>query len=223
MASQLGGKKDSPDLRQRLHALTDRTRDLARETNRALRQLTLVHASPAEEQQRRVVQRKLGTDLKKQLSAFTAVQTRIKSFDKREIASAQASVHDQELARDSAAHGDEQRQPLLALQLDNEIDFNEQLIEERAQNIAEIEGTIQEVNEIFRDLASIVNEQGDMLQDVEQHIESTVAHTGKAADELQKADEYHAKARRKAVCLCMFFLLVAAGVLAFFMLEYKKK
>ena len=47
--------------------------------------------------------------------------------------------------------------------LDNEIAFNEAIIEEREQGIQEIQQQIGEVNEIFKDLAVLVHEQGTMI------------------------------------------------------------
>lgn len=47
--------------------------------------------------------------------------------------------------------------------LDNEIAFNEAIIEERDQGIQEIQHQIGEVNEIFKDLAVLVHEQGTMI------------------------------------------------------------
>lgn len=47
--------------------------------------------------------------------------------------------------------------------LDNEIVFNEAIIEEREQGIQEIQHQIGEVNEIFKDLAVLVHEQGVMI------------------------------------------------------------
>lgn len=47
--------------------------------------------------------------------------------------------------------------------LDNEIAFNEAIIEEREQGIKEIQEQIGEVNEIFKDLAMLVHEQGVMI------------------------------------------------------------
>lgn len=47
--------------------------------------------------------------------------------------------------------------------LDNEIAFNEAIIEERDQGIQEIQQQIGEVNEIFKDLAVLVHEQGTMI------------------------------------------------------------
>lgn len=47
--------------------------------------------------------------------------------------------------------------------MENEIAFNEAAIEERDQGIREIQKQIGEVNEIFKDLAVMVHEQGTMI------------------------------------------------------------
>ena len=47
--------------------------------------------------------------------------------------------------------------------MDNEIVFNEAIIEERDQGIQEIQHQITEVNEIFKDLAVLVHDQGAMI------------------------------------------------------------
>jgi syntaxin 7 len=49
------------------------------------------------------------------------------------------------------------------LQLDNEIVFNEALIEEREQAIQEIQQQIGEVHEVFKDLATLVHAQGVII------------------------------------------------------------
>lgn len=55
----------------------------------------------------------------------------------------------------------QQRHKLQAL--DNEIEYNESLIAEREGEIREIEQGINELNEIFRDLGTLVTEQQSML------------------------------------------------------------
>lgn len=49
------------------------------------------------------------------------------------------------------------------LQLDNEIVFNEAIIEEREQAIEEIQQQIGEVHEVFKDLATLVHAQGIII------------------------------------------------------------
>ena len=47
--------------------------------------------------------------------------------------------------------------------MDNEIVFNEALIEEREQAIQEIQQQIGEVHEVFKDLATLVHAQGVII------------------------------------------------------------
>ncbi len=73
------------------------------------------------------------------------------------------------LDRDEENTGEDQpliteSQRILQVQgLDSEIEYNESLIAEREDDIKEIEKSIVEVNEIFRDLGTMVNEQQYML------------------------------------------------------------
>lgn len=46
---------------------------------------------------------------------------------------------------------------------DNELVYNEAIIEEREHGIQEIQHQIGEVNEIFKDLAVLVHDQGAMI------------------------------------------------------------
>ncbi|CAN1334066.1 SYP22, partial [Linum perenne] len=71
--------------------------------------------------------------------------------------------------------------------LDNEISFNEAIIEEREQGIHEISQQIGEVNEIFKDLAVLVHEQGAMIDDVGSHIDNAHAATAQGKQHLVKA------------------------------------
>jgi len=58
---------------------------------------------------------------------------------------------------------DDSQQRLKLRVLDNEIEYNESLIAEREGEIREIEQGINELNEIFRDLGTLVTEQQSML------------------------------------------------------------
>ncbi|MCO5597288.1 hypothetical protein L7F22_051365 [Adiantum nelumboides] len=91
--------------------------------------------------------------------------------------------------------------------LENEIVFNEALIEERDQGIREIQQQIGEVNEIFKDLAVLVHEQGVMIDDIDTNIETSHAATAQANRQLTKAAKSQ-KSNSSLACL----LLVIFGV-----------
>ncbi|XP_020594802.1 syntaxin-23-like, partial [Phalaenopsis equestris] len=75
------------------------------------------------------------------------------------------------------------------LLLDNEIAFNEAIIEERQVGIQEIQQQIGEVNEIFKDLAVLVHDQGNMIDDIGSNIDNSLVATTQAKTELTKASK----------------------------------
>ena len=95
--------------------------------------------------------------------------------------------------------------------VDDEIEFHDVLIEEREKGIREIQNQVAEVGEIFQDLAVLVNEQGDMVDDIESHITSTHANTDQAGREIGRAAS-HQKGARNRLCvsavLCVVMLVI---------------
>ncbi|KAJ8563351.1 hypothetical protein K7X08_031803 [Anisodus acutangulus] len=72
----------------------------------------------------------------------------------------------------------------------HEIVLNKAIIEEREQGIIEIQHHIGELNEMFKDLALLVHEQGIMLDDISSNIESSHdATAAQAAQQLTKASK----------------------------------
>ncbi|RXH89177.1 hypothetical protein DVH24_031534 [Malus domestica] len=79
------------------------------------------------------------------------------------------------------------RQELLLL--DNEVAFNEAIIEEREQGIRDIEAQIGEASEIFKDLAVLVHEQGVVIDDIQSNIDNSSSATTQARVQLAKASK----------------------------------
>ena len=126
---------------------------------------------------------------------------------------AESSYQRSENLEQQALLKESKRQELL--QLDGEIDYNNALIAERDAGIAEIQSQIGEVNEIFQDLAVLVNEQGGMIDDIEANIVRTSVRTKEARKELVKAEVNQKSARRSLiVLLVIIFLLLGAVVIA---------
>lgn len=61
--------------------------------------------------------------------------------------------------------------------MENDLNFSEALIVEREQGIKEIEKSVHDVNDIFKDLAVLIGDQGGMLDDIEAGVVNTVEHT----------------------------------------------
>ena len=100
--------------------------------------------------------------------------------------------------------------------LDNQIDHHDVLIAEREEGIREIQGQIAEVRDIFQDLAVLVNEQGDMVNDIESNIISSHGHTQQAGKELIKAAS-HQKSARNRMCMIAVIMVVVIIVIVLLM------
>eukprot|EP00878_Enallax_costatus_P026334 GHUV01028261.1.p1 GENE.GHUV01028261.1~~GHUV01028261.1.p1 ORF type:complete len:258 (+),score=92.36 GHUV01028261.1:367-1140(+) len=97
---------------------------------------------------------------------------------------------------------------------DNTIAFQEALIEERDHGIQEIQRQIGEVNEMFQDLAVLINDQGQQLQTIDTQMASTAERTREGQRELVKAERSQRSVRNK----CLMLWLVSAVVLAIIMI-----
>jgi syntaxin 7 len=97
-------------------------------------------------------------------------------------------------------------------QLEQRRELERALIEERDQGIRKIESTVLTVNEIFTDLAQLVEEQGHMVDNIEANIVSTESNVKQGTTELRKASEYQKKSRTKLCWLLLCVIILAAGI-----------
>ncbi|KAI3965330.1 hypothetical protein MKW92_013243 [Papaver armeniacum] len=73
------------------------------------------------------------------------------------------------------------------LLLNNEIVFNEEIIEERERGIKEIQNQIDEVHEIFKHLAALVHEQGDAIHHIDSNVNKSHTAIEQGKSQLEKA------------------------------------
>ncbi|XP_019640220.1 PREDICTED: syntaxin-16-like isoform X1 [Branchiostoma belcheri] len=96
------------------------------------------------------------------------------------------------------------------------VDENSEVVEEREREINKIVQSISDLNEIFRDLAQIVVEQGTVLDRIDYNIEQTATKVDSGLQQLQKAEKYQKKNRKMllilvlaVIVIIMFIILVA--------------
>ncbi|XAR58333.1 hypothetical protein NMG60_11026785 [Bertholletia excelsa] len=121
----------------------------------------------------------------------------------------------------SATTSDQENQPFLMEQkrqelplLGNEIAFNEAIMEEREQGIKDIQDQIGQANEIFKDLALLVHEQGVIMDDIQSNIEASSDATTQARVQLSKAS----KSVKSKCSWCWWVLAVVVVVLVIILL-----
>lgn len=81
-------------------------------------------------------------------------------------------------------------QPQLQSQLQMEEEVDMSMLREREQAIRKIESDIVEVNQIFKDLATMVHDQGEVIDSIEANIESSSIQIHEGTQQLIKASDY---------------------------------
>eukprot|EP00158_Paraphelidium_tribonemae_P007751 Partr_v1_DN28350_c1_g1_i6_m79285 putative SYNtaxin len=229
LISIFGTRKDTHEMREKLNGLLAVTQDLiktATERLKSLNQQSQLSTADNNDSMRKLEQRKLARDFQLAVDRFQSIQ-RVSAEKSREfVIQARAQIQDDEDEggnnHDSAPliQEESKRQQEL-MRLDNEIEFNENIIMEREQSIREIETAMHEVNEVFRDLGSLVSEQQGMIDNIESNIESSAARTGDANIELQGANRYQQKSRNRQ-CWLLAILTAVIIVLLVILLVFKK-
>lgn len=85
-------------------------------------------------------------------------------------------------------------------------------IEARHADIIKLENSIRELHDMFMDMAMLVENQGEMIDRIEYHVEHAVDYVQTATQDTKKALKYQSKARRKKI-LIIICLLIAIAVL----------
>ncbi|KAK5777416.1 hypothetical protein PVK06_045383 [Gossypium arboreum] len=183
LVNTLGTPKDTPELREKLKKVTDAK--LAKDFQAVLKEFQKAQRLAAERE-----------------TAYTP-------FVPQAVPPSSYKAGEVDTRSDESAGLLVQSRRQEVLLLDNEIAFNEAIIEEREQGIQEIQQQIGEVNEIFKDLAVLVHEQGTMIDDIGTHIENSRAATVQAKSHLVKA----AKTQRSNSSLTCLLLVIFAIVI----------
>lgn len=90
-------------------------------------------------------------------------------------------------------------------------------IDQRHLDIVQLERQVVEIHELFRDVASLVDQQQESLNIIDGHVGKARHYTEHGEVELQDAKEYQDKSRSRMQCICaclLIGLLIIAVVLA---------
>ncbi|KAL5342558.1 t-SNARE [Aspergillus crustosus] len=208
----LGTKRDTERVRERVHTLLEQTRTGFRDVGDGIKKVqTWEDVNPSQ----KWTQQKLSTEFKATLEEFQTVQRRALEKQRASAVAARTAVEDAEHPTEGGAQQEQQQlleeQPRLGNQ--DEVDFQEALIIERENEIRSIEQSVGELNELFRDVAHIVHEQGGQLDIISDNVERVHTDTQGANVELRSANRYQKNARTKACCLLVILAVILAIII----------
>ncbi|KAG7262750.1 hypothetical protein CRUP_028411 [Coryphaenoides rupestris] len=201
LLQQMGPGQETPELQDRLQQLQHYTNQLAKETNRHLKELGSF-SLPLSPSEQKIQKERLMNDFSATLNNFQTIQRRAAERQRETVARARAGARltgdgcnvDEQLVTFEKDDDDWAQQDLQAQTHEAPITEEDlEIIKERETNIRQLEADIMDVNQIFKDLALMIHDQGDIIDSIEANVESA---------------EVHRKSRKRMCIIAMVLSLV---------------
>ncbi|KAK2066443.1 hypothetical protein P8C59_000266 [Phyllachora maydis] len=213
----LGTRRDTLRVRERVHELLDESREIFKEVGEGVKKIqTWDDVTPAQ----KYTQQKLSREFQTYLSEFQNLQRQALEKQKASVHAARTALDQEGESGDADADAggqrvldQQQQQELSQLAPQDEVDFQEALIIEREEEIRNIEQGVGDLNVLFQQVAQIVTEQGEQLDDIANNVTQTRDDTRGADYELRSAARYQRNARSKACCLLLILAVILTIVL----------
>lgn len=208
---------DTQALQKKLDQIQLENTFLLQQSANDIKQLTQL-AESSGIPQNKLAARRIVSDLSNLATRFQAVQQNLLQHYKQHQQQQKLKQHGEEY--DDAAREDTPLLPsssskmlLLAEPELQEIKYNDTLITERAQEIQQIEQGVFLVNDVFKKIGNLVQDQGQLFDHIETNLQYTQVHLESADQELTRANKRGEKWKRfkcwLLVCLVVvFFMLV---------------
>ena len=220
MIAQIGTPQDDPRFQQELHQVQHYTGQLTKDTARHLGELKTLPLV-ADNRRWRLQKERLKDSFAKALNNFQDAQRTAAEREKEAIKRARQVAESSMLPGPSAAavtqclidiDDDSSSSAKLTIKnqesLSTQIQFEEETnMQHRENSIRQLESDIIDVNTIFKDLATMVHEQGQRVDSIEQNVESTNIRVHEGTDLLREGEAYTNRARSKKCILCLIAVI----------------
>lgn len=221
MVNQLGTPQDCESLRSQLHQVQHYTNQLVKDTNNHLKELQHIPnpSSISEQKQRKMLKDRLTSQFSDAVKNFQDAQRHAAQKERESVmrARAQSGLTGNPFGDDPPSNANlidlaspTQNQMMTSLQMEEEV--NLELLREREEAVRKLEADIVDVNHIFKDLAALVHEQGEVIDSIEANVEQAQIQVSEGTQQLAKARRHQAAARRKACFLVIVLILVAVVI-----------
>jgi len=216
MIAQIGTPQDNQQLQNQLHQIQHYTGQLAKDTSTHLHDLSngVSTLSQSEQRQWRLQKERLHNDFTKALNGFQAAQRTAAQKEKdviKRAKGAQAGLAGPNqggknlIEIEEGQQNQEEQQRRKQMLIQEEYDMEQ--LQERERSIRQLESDILDVNTIFKDLATLVHDQGEMIDSIEANVESTHVRVQEGTEHLRQAETYKMM-KRKKMCYIVAALLV---------------
>lgn len=209
----IGTSKDSRDLRNQIHVTQLNTNRIASVCTEEIKKLKLLVAKGDKSRKYRV--ERLEESFKEAVNRYSDLQKKVANKQKSFLLIPE-SVEDGEVDENE----DDEKQ--MQIKKMRELAFEQEFIIEREKNIRQIESDILDINQITRELSSVVLSQRDNIDDIESNIDSTAVNVENGAKETAAALRYQNRSRKKLMVLVGIAVICAAVLIIILVVELKK-
>ncbi|KAG8259818.1 Syntaxin-7 [Homalodisca vitripennis] len=230
MVNLLGTPQDSQELKQQLHQLQHYTQNLVKDTSGSLKDLNSIPAPALVTDQRefKMLKDRLQEEFATAANAFQDIQRYELQKEKEEVRRTRANSNIAPPPTSKDIFGEDTFSNQLIELRDNSTpkhqqqqqmqdDLDLQMLQQQEQSIQELERNISEVNDIFKELAVMVHDQGEIVDSIEASVEKTEVFVDRGATELRQAAQYSNKLRKKR---CILLLCGSAILVILLLLIY---
>lgn len=208
----LGTSLDSRDLRDKLSAIQSETNQLTKDTNLAIKQYGDDSGADASQLKEKKLQhrrfKETFHDILKEYSEQQKV-IRTKERDFIRISLKKSGCFDIDVDERGSFYKDGEQIQVETIQAEIDLD----LIKEREQALKQLEQDICDINDIFKDLAGMIEEQGEDIARVEEVMEEVALNVETAVEELQEAEKNVKASRRKMIFLIVILVAIILIIL----------
>jgi len=204
--------QDNTQLQTQLHQIQHYTQQLAKDSSKQLQELNNYASQDALDPRQWKLQReRLQADFTRALDNFQRAQRSAAQKEKDAIKKYKNSSAGQaDLIDIEAANGGGGGRTQMMLQEEQNL---EHLIE-RERAVTQLEADIMDVNQIFKDLAAMVHDQGELVDSIEANVETSSIRVSEGTEQLRQAERYQNKARKKKMILAAIGIVVLVIIIS---------
>jgi len=210
IVKQIGSPRDNHALRSRLRNSVDEAQLQMRQITAMIKQIKAMDMSGADKSKYNTLRQKLFEDFVRTGKDFQRVSSLAAEREKTPIPEAVAKK-----AQSGAEMDAQERQALLeaerkeqAAQLENQRAYIDGVNLQREEEVRQLENNVIMVNEMFHDLANIVQEQDGIINDIESNVTTALDNVEEGEHEVDKAAVYQKKGRSKMCCILSLLIVI---------------
>jgi len=225
-AQIVGTSNDSKRVREQLSGHISTATSLLKETQQTIKRLESITSTSSSDRKQKV--KKLATDFEEKFNA--PFKMLIQQAKERLELPLNANVKSKESTGYYNHKQDEDSQESLLRQeeerfqqLEDDSSFQDSIIKEREREIKDIQVQMIQVNEIFKDLAKLVEDQGEMIDNIQTNISNTSVNVEQAHEEVSEANKLGQSARRKYCYLALIVTIIVTVLVGIVVIVVKTK